>query len=91
MVHGTYMYTLHNKTDISDMAELSLCSGPLVYFWHLPTMRDPGSRMRFSDSNRVLTIQGVTPQDEGIYTCVCSSRRSGTRDQKTFYLHVEGL
>ncbi|XP_078309462.1 contactin-4-like [Crassostrea virginica] len=64
-------------------------SGPLVYFWHLPTLRDPGSRMRFSDSNRVLTIQGLTPQDEGIYTCVCSSRRSGTRDQKTFYLHVE--
>lgn len=64
-------------------------SGPLVYQWFLPTLRDPGTRVRFTDSDRVLTIVGVTLQDAGVYTCVCSSRRSGTRDQKTFHLAFE--
>lgn len=64
-------------------------SGPLVYQWFLPTLRDPGTRVRFTDSDRVLTIVGVTLQDAGVYTCVCSSRRSGTRDQKTFHLAIE--
>nr|XP_034306607.1 contactin-like [Crassostrea gigas] len=64
-------------------------SGPLVYQWFLPTLRDPGTRVRFTDSDRVLTIVGVTLQDARVYTCVCSSRRSGTRDQKTFHLAIE--
>uniref|UniRef100_A0A8W8LNB3 Ig-like domain-containing protein n=1 Tax=Magallana gigas TaxID=29159 RepID=A0A8W8LNB3_MAGGI len=46
-------------------------------------------QVRFTDSDRVLTILGVTLQDAGVYTCVCSSRRSGTKDQKTFHLATE--
>ncbi|XP_061187796.1 contactin-like [Saccostrea echinata] len=64
-------------------------SGPLLYQWNVPSVRDQSTRFKYMDNNRVLTIAGVTLQDTGVYTCICSSRRSGSRDQKDFHLNIE--